>query len=168
MRRLIIFFESVLTYSAYTSIFIMMFLTTADAIGRYILSVPVTGTYEITENYLMPVAFFLALSHAYRRGFLIRVTFLVDRLPGWFQVIVNHIVQMICILYGVILIVATSRRAIGVIGKGTTLGNLNFPVWPVHMIVPIGLFSVTLLMLIDLFRVRSGKSRLFKEESPAA
>jgi TRAP-type C4-dicarboxylate transport system permease small subunit len=146
----------------------MMFLTTADAIGRYILSVPVTGTYEITENYLMPVAFFLALSHAYRRGFLIRVTFLVDRLPGWFQVIVNHIVQMICILYGVILIVATSRRAISVIGKGTTLGNLNFPVWPVHMIVPIGLFSVTLLMLIDLFRVRSGKSRLFKEESPAA
>ncbi len=168
MHRLIIFCERVLTYCAFTSIFIMMFLTTTDAIGRYIISFPVTGAYEITENYLMPVAFFLALSHAYRQGFLIRVTFLVDRLPGWVQTIVNHIVQIICILYGVILIVATSRRAIGVIGKGTTLGNLNFPVWPAHVIVPIGLFSVTLLMLIDLFRVRSGKSRLFKEESPAA
>lgn len=168
MRRLITFCESTLTYSAFTSTFIMMCLTTADAIGRYILSMPVKGAYEITENYLMPVAFFLALSHAYRQGFLIRVTFLVDRLPGWFQVIVNHIVQMICILYGVILIVATSRRAIGIIGKGTTLGNLNFPVWPAHIIVPIGLFSLTLLMAIDLFRVGIGKSRLFKDESPAA
>ena len=168
MRRFIILCESILTYSAFTSTFIMMIVTTADAIGRYIFSVPVTGAYEIIENYLMPVAFFLALSYAYRRGFLIRVTFLVDRLPGWVQVIVSYIVQLICILYGVLLIVATSRRAIGIIGKGTTLGNLNFPVWPAHIIVPIGLFSLTLLMAIDLFRVGIGKSRLFKDESPAA
>lgn len=168
MRRLLNLCESILTYSAFTSIFIMMFLTTADAIGRYIFSVPVKGAYEITENYLMPVTVFLAFSYAYRQGFLIRVTFLVDHLPGWVQIIVNHIVQVVSILYGVFLIVATSRRAISAIGKGTTLGNLDFPLWPAHVIVPIGLFSVTLLMLIDLFLVRAGKSRLFKEESPTA
>jgi TRAP-type C4-dicarboxylate transport system permease small subunit len=168
MRRLIGFCEGVLKYSALACIFIMMCLTTADAIGRYFLGLPVTGAYEITENYLLPISFFFGLTCAYRNGFLIRVTFLVERLPGWGQTILNHIVQVISISYGVILIVSTSRRAIGAIGKGTTLGNLNFPLWPAHVVVSIGLFAVTLLITFDLFRVRNRKSHLFQEDSSAA
>jgi TRAP-type C4-dicarboxylate transport system permease small subunit len=168
MRRLIGFCEGVLRYSALMCIFIMMCLTTADAFGRYFLSLPVTGAYEITENYLLPVSFFFALTYAYRKGSLIRVTFLVERLPGWVRSVLNHVVQVISISYGLLLVIGTSRRAIAAIGKGTTLGNLNFPLWPAHVVVSVGLFAVTLLMVFDLFRVRSGKSSLFQEDSPAA
>lgn len=168
MARLIGFCEGVLKYSALLCIFIMMCLTTADAFGRYFIGTPVTGAYEITENYLLPISFFFALTCAYRNGFLIRVTFVIERLPGWVRIILNHIVQIISIAYGVLLIVSTGRRAIAAIGKGTTLGNLNFPLWPAHVIVSVGLFAVTLLIAFDLFRVRNGRSRLFQEDSPAS
>ncbi|HUT70328.1 MAG TPA: TRAP transporter small permease [Desulfatiglandales bacterium] len=168
MKRIIRFCEGVLRYSAFTSIFIMMCLTTADAMGRYLLGVPVTGAYEITESYLMPVSFFFALCYAYRNESLIRVTFLVGRLRGYVQIILNHIVQVISISYGAILMVGTGRRAFRAIDDGTTLGNLDFPLWPAHMIVFVGLLALTLLMLVDIFRVRHGKGNLFQGDSSAA
>jgi len=146
-----------------------MCLTTADATGRYFLGSPVRGAYEITESYLMPVSFFFALCYAYRKGgSLIRVTFLVDHLPGYVKIILNHIVQVTSIFYGAILTLGTGRRAFCAIGKGTTLGNLDLPLWPAHVIVFVGLLSLTLLMLVDIFRVRHGKGCLFQADSSAS
>src|SRR4030042_119935 len=110
MRKALYYCETVMTYLAVASTFIMMCLTTADALGRYIFNWPITGAYEITENYLMTMTIFLGLSYAYREGFLIRVTFLADRLSGQVKQVINHLVQTIAILYGAILVVTTMKR----------------------------------------------------------
>ncbi len=60
----------------------MMLITTADAGGRYLFNRPILAAYELTTNYLMIAAVFLALPYAYRQGANIRVTFLADRLRG--------------------------------------------------------------------------------------
>ena len=60
--------EKVLTYVAVLAIFIMMCLTSADAIGRYIFNSPITGAYEFTEKYLMLTAVYLGTSYTYRGG----------------------------------------------------------------------------------------------------
>jgi TRAP-type C4-dicarboxylate transport system permease small subunit len=73
--------EVVLFNAAVIATAIMMLLTSADAIGRYIFNSPVMGAYELTEKYLMVAAIFLGMSYAFRGGIFIRVTFLVDRLP---------------------------------------------------------------------------------------
>lgn len=43
-------------------------LTTADVFGRYFFNRPITGTYEITESYLMVSLVFFGLCTAYREG----------------------------------------------------------------------------------------------------
>ncbi len=81
--------ENVLAYSAIIATFVIMCLTTADVLGRYVFNRPIIGAYEITENYLMVSTVFLAVCYAYRGGSYIRVTFFLDRLPRQLRVAVN-------------------------------------------------------------------------------
>jgi len=166
MQRLLNGCEKVLTSVAVFATFIMMLLTTADAAGRYLINRPITGAYEITTNYLMISAIFLAMTFAYRAGANIRVTFLVDRLPRLTKLVVNHLVQIVSMLYCATLVYATFRQALRTIATGTTLSSIEIPQGPAYLLVPVGLFLASLMMLVDLGKVRQGKSPLFQEESP--
>jgi len=167
MQRLLNGCENVLTYAAVFATFIMMLLTTADAAGRYLLNRPITGAYEITTNYLMVSAIFLATAFAYRGGANIRVTFLVDRLPRLMKLVVNHLVQTVSMLYCAALVYATFKQALRTIATGTTLSSVEIPQGPAYLLVPAGLFLASLMMLVDLGKVREGKSPLFQEDSPS-
>jgi TRAP-type C4-dicarboxylate transport system permease small subunit len=169
MRKLLNGCELVMLYVSTMSTFVLMLLTTADAGGRYLFNRPITGAYEITTNYLMIAAIFMALSFGYREGAYIRVTFLADRLPGKVKLAVNYFVQVVSMLYGVLLIIATCQQALRVISDHTTLSSLDFiPLGPAYVIVPVGLFFMSLAMLLDIGKVRKGESSLFREESPTA
>jgi len=161
--------ELVMLYVSTMSTFVLMLLTTADAGGRYLFNRPITGAYEITSNYLEIAAVFLAVCYGYREGAYIRVTFLVDRLPSIVKLYINYLVQVLSMLYGVLLVIASSQQALRVIADHTTLSSLDFiPLGPAYVIVPIGLFFMSLAMLLDIRKVRTGESPLFKEESPTA
>ena len=45
----------------------------------------------------------------------------------------------------------------------TTFATLDLPLWPAHLVVCIGLFLTTLMMLLDLREVRKGRSSLFAD-----
>jgi TRAP-type C4-dicarboxylate transport system permease small subunit len=141
----------------------MMLLTTADAGGRYLFNRPILAAYELTTNYLMVAAVFLALPYGYRQGANVRVTFLVDRLGRTPRLVVDHLVQLISVLYCAALVYATAQQARHVLATGTTFVTLELPLWPAHLLVALGLFLTTLMMLIDLGAVRKGRSRLFRE-----
>jgi len=159
--------EKVLTYIAVLSIFIMMCLTTTDAIGRYFFSRPITGAYELTEKYFMLITIFLGIAYAYRGGAFIRVGILMDRMPVKVKVPINYFGQVFSILYGAVLVIASIQQLVRTLKHGTTLASLSFvPLWPGIIVIPIGLLLMCLLMLIDLPRVRKGKSALFQDETP--
>jgi TRAP-type C4-dicarboxylate transport system permease small subunit len=166
MERLLKGCEKALTSVAVFATFIMMLLTTADAAGRYLLNRPITGAYEITTNYLMVSAIFLAMTFTYRGGAHIRVTFLVGRLPRGVKLVVNHLVQIFSIIYCSALVYATFKQALRTIATGTTLSSIEIPQGPAYLLVPAGLFLASLTMLVDLWKVRKGKSPLFQEDSP--
>jgi TRAP-type C4-dicarboxylate transport system permease small subunit len=166
MQRLLDASEKVLTYVALLSIFLMMLLTTGDAAGRYLFNRPITGAFEITTNYLMVASIFLAMTCAYRGGANIRVTFLVDRLPRMVRLFVNHLVQIASMLYCALLVYATFKQALRTIATNTALSSVPIPQGPAYLLIPVGLFLVFLMMLVDLRKVREGKSPLFRDESP--
>lgn len=169
MKKLLNGCELVMLYVSTMSTFVLMLLTTADAGGRYIFNRPITGAYEITSNYLEIAAVFMAVCYGYREGAYIRVTFLVDRLPGIVKLYINYLVQVISMLYGVLLVIGTSQQALRVISDHTTLSSLDFiPLGPAYVIVPVGLFFMSLAMLLDIRKVGKGGSALFREESPTA
>ena len=162
MQRALDACERALTLVAALATFGMMLLTTADAAGRYLLNRPILVAYELTTNYLMVVVVFLALPYAYRQGANIRVTFVVDRLGRRARLVVDHLVQLVSIVYGAALVYATFQQTRHVFRTGTTFATLDYlPHWPAHLAVCVGLLVMSVMMLIDLGRVRGGRSSLF-------
>lgn len=155
--------ERALTLVAVLATFTMMLLTTADATGRYLLNRPILAAYEITTNYLMIAAVFLALPYAYRQGANIRVTFLVERLGRRARLVIDHLVQVASIAYCAALVFATFQQARHILATRTTFVTLDLPLWPAHLVLSAGLFLLTLMMLIDLREVRKGRSSLFMD-----
>jgi TRAP-type C4-dicarboxylate transport system permease small subunit len=162
MRRVLDGCERALTLAAVAATFAMMVLTTADAAGRYLLNRPILVAYELTTNYLMVAAVFLALPYAYREGANIRVTFLVERFRGRARLLVDHLVQAVSILYCLALLVATWGQARNMLATGTMFTTVELPMWPGHVFVVLGLLLLSLLALRDLGEVRKGRSSLFK------
>jgi TRAP-type C4-dicarboxylate transport system permease small subunit len=162
MQRVLDRCERGLTLLAALATFGMMLLTSADAGGRYLLNRPILAAYELTTNYLMVAVIFLAMPFAYREGANIRVTFVVARLGRTARLIVDHVVQVLSILYCAVLVVATFQQARHMLGTGTTFATLDLPIWPGHLVVTAGLFLTTVMMLIDLREVRKGRSSLFR------
>jgi TRAP-type transport system small permease protein len=163
VEKVLGYFEKWSTHVAVLSIFIMMVLTTADAIGRYLFSLPITGAYEITEKYLMVIAVYLGASYTYRGGSTIRITLLVDRLPRGAKMFLNIFSQVFSICYGFFLVVPAVQSVIRVYDEKITLSSPQLPLWVPYTAIPIGLFLMSLFMLRDLPRVHTGGSDLFRE-----
>src|SRR6266852_2278577 len=104
--------ELALVYAAVFATFVMMLLTSADALSRYLLNRPIVGAYEITEKYLMVAAIYLGLSYAYRGGVFIRVTFLVDRLPAPLKLLSQYFAHLVSLAFCLIVVVATTQQAL--------------------------------------------------------
>jgi TRAP-type C4-dicarboxylate transport system permease small subunit len=71
-------------------------------------------------------------------------------------------------VYGGVLVVATFKQFLRANATGTALSSIDFPLGPAYLLVPVGLFFMSLLMLLDVRKVRKGQSSLFQEESPSA
>lgn len=158
--------ELALVYAGVLATVIMMLLTSADAMSRYLLNRPIIGAYELTEKYLMVAAIYLGLSYAYRGGVFIRVTFVVDRLRPTLKLAANYFAHLVSLLFCLVVLVATTRQALRELGDATELSSLPIPVGPAYCFVPLGFLALTAIMLVDLTRVRSGRSYLFREEAP--
>jgi TRAP-type C4-dicarboxylate transport system permease small subunit len=166
MKKLLHWCENVLTYAAVAATAIMVLLTSADAIGRYLFNRPITGAYEVTEKYLMLASVFLGCAYSYRRGAFIRVTILTNHIRRRVMIVINHLVQLFSILYIIVLTFATILQVIRTYTSKMTFNSIAQPVWPSCAIIPVGLFLMLILMVLDLRRIRSGESALFKEDSP--
>jgi TRAP-type C4-dicarboxylate transport system permease small subunit len=147
---------------------VMMLLTSADALARYLLNWPILGAYEITEKYLMVAAIFLGLSYAYRSGVFIRVTFLVDRLPPPWRRVADQLAHLLTLGYCVLFIVASGQQAVRALDDATTMTTLPILVGPAYLMVPLGFLAMTVMLLIDLPRVRRGRAMLFAQDTPTA
>ena len=159
-------FERVLIFAGVLATFLMMALTSADALSRYLLNRPITGAYELTEKYLMVAAVFLGMSYAYRGGGFIRVTFLVDRLPRGLRLAADYAAHAVSFAFCLIVLVATTQQAIRALSDDTTLSALPIRVGPAYWFVPLGFLALTGLVLLDLRRVHTGRSFMLTKDEP--
>lgn len=160
--------ELALLYVGVFATFAMMCLTSADALSRYAFNSPILGAFEITEKYLMVAAIFMGLSYGYRGGLFIRVTFLVDRLSGTARLAADYFAFLVSLLFCAVFLWATAVQGLRGLSEDIELSTLPILVGPAYCLVPIGFLALTILMLVDLPRVRKRQSLLFTQEAPAA
>ncbi|WP_053362648.1 TRAP transporter small permease [Bacillus sp. FJAT-27251] len=135
-----------------STIFIMMLLIVGDVALRNLVNASLLGSYEITQYFLMPLAFFPGLAYAYSSGIMPRVEMMVVKLKNKFRrniflalLIFEFILFLMLTFYGFQYALIGTQESLGFSMKGTIITY-----YPILYFVPLGflLLSIEILFLI--------------------
>src|SRR5690606_3671389 len=147
-------FRNVGKYFSGISIFLMMFIIVADVFMRNVFGRPISGTYEIVQFFLMPMAIFPALGYVYWVGVLPRLSEIIAKAPKGFQkfndilmLVIDLIVFTLLTYYGFLFAMSGFESQMAV-----TLVGALVSVWPFYFLVPIGFLFVLLEVVLRFFR----------------
>ncbi|OUM87910.1 MAG: hypothetical protein BAA01_10695 [Bacillus thermozeamaize] len=139
------------------AVFLMMILTTADAVCRYVLRQPIVGVFEFTTNYLMVITVFLSMSYVMRIKGHITIDLITERLPakwvGYFR--------MVFLFLGAVMMFILGYQGVGLTieawEKGyTTMGLIPWPMWISYVCIPIGMFLFCIRLLFEIVHTFKG------------
>ena len=137
-------------YVAVSLILVIMFLTAADVIGRYLFNKPVTGTLEVCELTLVGMIM-LGIAHTQVEGGHVRIMLFLRRLSPRVKAITGIIHSTLAA--GIFGIIAWQGMSAAIIdfNRQLTSDLLRWlPIWPFKVIVSVGAFFLTVELLIEL------------------
>lgn len=141
---------------------LMMFLTAADVIGRYVFNKPLTGALELTE-FMMAVVVAFGLSYTQVKKGHVSVDVVTSKLPQRAKAVINSIT---CLLFLCLFALISWRLILyaGNLGaEGYTSSALKIPMSPFVYLVALGSTILCLVLITDLLgylaEVTKGKRR---------
>ena len=152
-RRIVLSYRAVETGCSRIAagiIMIMMFLTTADVISRYVFNSPIIGVFEISQVLLVGVVF-LGLAYVQTMKGHVKVDVVTSWLPQRAQLTLDTFGYIVGFL---IMAVITWRSGVSAwtawVTKEHTMGLIHMPFWPGKSLVPFGTSLLCLRLLSDI------------------
>lgn len=158
MEKFITKLNNGLLYVAQFVLIIMVFLVTADVIGRSIFSHPITGAVELTELGLS-VVIFLSIGYTQLKEEHISIEFLVERFPKKAQWIIEGIINLIIMMLMALMAISLFWYAERLLTSGTVTGDLGLPIYLFAAVSGIGaiVFVLTSLLLAVKYFAKVGE-----------
>lgn len=158
MERMITKLNTGLVYIAQAVLIIMVILVTADVVGRWLFSQPITGAVEITELGLSMVIF-LSIGYTHLKEEHISIEFLVERLPEKAQWIVEEFINLIIMVVMVLMAFSLFWYAERLFTSGTVTGDLGLPIYLFAAVAGVGaiVFVLNALFLAIKYFTKVGK-----------
>jgi TRAP-type C4-dicarboxylate transport system permease small subunit len=131
------------------SILFMMLLIVTDVFMRNVLNSPITGTYEIVQYFLMPLAIFPTIAYTYNSGVLPKLSELIEKTSKRYQTFTKYLITMIEVILFSLLTIYGWKFAMSGVSDQMAIpvsGNL-IPVYPIYFLVPFG-FGIVILEII--------------------
>ena len=166
MKRLISLFmkrqtttESILAYISFSVVMIMVFLSTADVVLRYIFNSPIPSIVEL-EVMLLVVLVYLGLPYLQSMRAHIRLEILSNYLSLIAQEVLVIFGHTVCLVPFVIIAWQGGLQAYKSLITGEFApGIIHYPLWPAKSALAIGalFFSLRLMsdIIVDLYKVRN-------------
>ncbi len=156
--RLFFKMESLLTLIGGIVIFLLVFLATANVLGRWIFSWPISGYIDWVEQAMAFFAF-LGIAFTQREGGHIRMDMVVGHIHGrslW----VTELLSIILMLFiTVVLIYGSFLHFLRAFQIGDSSLDINLPTWPAKLVVPLALTVLALRLMLQIW----GYARAIKE-----
>jgi TRAP-type C4-dicarboxylate transport system permease small subunit len=131
--------EKLLVGAASLALLVLTGLTTADALGRYLLNSPIPGTGEIIEDYFMIALIFLPLSYSFMQEGHVHVTMIERYFPGGVKRAVGKMNLLLSFaLFGLIVLAGWERFVEAWRIEEISTSSVGYPMWPCYLMVPIG------------------------------
>lgn len=157
--------EKLLIGLASLTLLVLMALTTADALGRYLLNSPIPGTGEIIEDYFMIALIFLPLSYSFMQEGHVHVTMIERFFPDSVKFLVGKFNLILSFAFFALITVAGWRGFAEAwrIDEIST-SSVGYPMWPCYIMVPVGCG----LLCLRIVQVFFGGTKKEHAETPAA
>lgn len=139
------------------AIFVIAILVTFDATRRFVFGIATKWVVEFSA-YLLVLVVFFGLAYTLREGSHIRVTFVLERLPEKAQYWLNLITPIMSLSFTTWLGLLTWKSMRSSFAFGATSQILtNVPIWPVQLLIPLGLALISLQLIRDIYtQIRAG------------
>ena len=140
-------FSAVLAYVGAFSLFVIMCLTTADVVGRYIFNRPITGVFELTE-YLVLILIFSFIGYAQSRKSHVAVDLVIGKIPQKIKVLIDIGNHAVCLILMILITWMGVEKAFELRAVGEASPNLQIPAYPFAFFLVLG----CVVMCIELIR----------------
>lgn len=140
-------FSYMLAYLGATALFVMMCLTSADVVGRYLFNRPITGVFEVTE-YLVLILIFSFIGYTQSQNSHVAVDLLMTKLPPRMRVYIDLANHLVCLGLMVLITWMGFEKALDLRAVGEVSPNLQIPAYPFVFFLVLG----CMVMCIELFR----------------
>ncbi|MBU1276369.1 MAG: TRAP transporter small permease [Proteobacteria bacterium] len=149
-RRVFNPFVNVLTGVAVLLMLPMMFLVTADVIGRYIFNKPIPAVFEINSYFIMVAVVFFPLAYVQRKKEHVFITLFTERLSSRVKAVLDTFSLIVgFVAYGLIGIYSLQRAIMATEVREYISGIIDMPVWLSKWIIPIGCLAFCIELLLD-------------------
>jgi TRAP-type C4-dicarboxylate transport system permease small subunit len=130
---------------------VMLFLSVADVLGRYLFNYPIEGTFELV-GMLMLVIGFLGLGYCQLVKGNIMIDVIINRFSPRVQALLNIISLIMSAVICVLIVWQGWLRAWDYAFKelGGTSNTLHIPFWPFMFLMSISFAWVAVIFIIDI------------------
>ena len=142
--------ESLLTLIGGIVIFLLVFLATANVLGRWFFSLPISGYIDWVEQSMAFFAF-LGIAYTQREGGHIRMDMLVGHLHGRALWVTELISTLLMLGITLILIYGSYLHFLRAFQIGDSSLDINLPTWPAKLVIPVALSVLALRLLLQVW-----------------
>ena len=142
--------ESTLNLLGGIIIFLLVFLATANVLGRWLLNLSVDGYIDWVEQAMAFMAF-LGIAYTKRLGGHIRMDIVVGHMRGrwlWFIELLSVIHMLIITLF---LIYGSYLHFLRAYTLGDSSLDIDLPTWPAKLVVPVALTVLALRLMLQIW-----------------
>ena len=148
--RIFFGFESILNMLGGVVVFLLVFLATANVLGRWFFNLPINGYIDWVEQAMAFMAF-LGIAYTKRMGGHIRMDMLVGHLRGrllWFVELISVILMFLVTL---VLVYGSYLHFLRAYSIGDSSLDIDLPTWPAKLVVPFALSVLALRLLLQIW-----------------
>jgi len=131
---------------------VLMFLGSADVIGRYVFDRPIQGTMGVSQLLLAGVVFF-SWGYTQTVGGHIRVTLFMSRLSRRSQTVVNLLMSLVALAIFSIITWQGVVVALSYWHQGRYVDIINVPLFYFQLLVPLGGFVTSLVLITQILHL---------------
>lgn len=131
---------------------VMLFLGTADVLGRYLLNRPVLGTYEIFGVFL-PCIVLLGLAYAQAEHTHVKISLVLELLPPPLHRVFDIITTLIAMVMTILIGWHGFELSMRFLNSGKLIDTIMVPKWIPQLVVPLGALALFLVLLVQLIEL---------------
>jgi len=142
--------ESALNLLGGIIIFLLVFLATANALGRWLFDLPISGYIDWVEQAMAFMAF-LGIAYTKREGGHIRMDMLVSHIHGRKLWLVELFSSIVMLIITCVLIYGSYLHFLRAYTLGDSSLDIDLPTWPSKLVVPFALTVLALRIMLQIW-----------------